>query len=190
MSKVQFKTLFKKSWLNHEDFKDWLLEDVDKEKFKCKWCGDDTPMALSNMGIRALKSHSMSKKHLKLKASKSKNNAITSYFGWANSSTSITAAISSYFDGTNSSTSISAATSSTAAEIYWALKCTKENWSGNSCDNNNTLFTTMFPDSEIAKKFCMNRTKYSYITNFGIAPFFKDVLKKNSFVLVFLFHFI
>ena len=31
MSKVQFKTLFKKSWLNHEDFKDWLLEDVDKE---------------------------------------------------------------------------------------------------------------------------------------------------------------
>ena len=60
MSKVQFKTLFKKSWLNHEDFKDWLLEDVDKEKFKCKWCGDDTPMALSNMGIRALKLHSMS----------------------------------------------------------------------------------------------------------------------------------
>ena len=91
-----------------------------------------------------------------MKASKSKNNSITSYFG-----------------GANSSTSISAATSSTASEIYWALKCTKENWSGNSCDNNNTLFTTMFPDSEIAKKFCMNRTKYSYITNFGIAPFLK-----------------
>ena len=49
MSKVQFKTLFKKSWLNHEDFKNWLLEDVDKDNFKCKWCGDDTPMALSNI---------------------------------------------------------------------------------------------------------------------------------------------
>ena len=95
-----------------------------------------------------------------MKASKSKNNAITFYFG-----------------GANSLTSISAATSSTAAEIYWALKCIKENWSGNSCDNNNTLFTSMFPDSEIAKKFCMNRTKYSYITNFGIAFLLKDVLK-------------
>ena len=42
----------------------------------------------------------------------------------------------------------------------------------------------MFPDSEIPKKFCMNRTKYSYITNFGIAPFFKDVLKKTQLDLV------
>ena len=64
-------------------------------------------MALSNMGTRALKLHSMLKKHLKLKASKSKNDAITSYFG-----------------GANSLTSISAAIYSTAAEIYWALKCT------------------------------------------------------------------
>ena len=38
---------------------------------------------------------------------KSKNNAITSYFGEANSLTIISAAIYS-----------------TAAEIYWALKCT------------------------------------------------------------------
>ena len=102
--------------MNHED---WLLEDVDKEKFKCKWCGDNTAIALSNMGIRALKSHSVSQKHLKLKDSKCKNNANTSYYGEA-----------------NSSTSLSATASSIAAEIYWALKCTKENWSGNSCENN------------------------------------------------------
>ena len=77
------------------------------------------------MGIRALKSHSVSKKHLKLKDSKCKNNAITSYYG-----------------GANSTTSLSATGSSIAGEIYWALKCTKENWPGNSCENN--VFNTFF----------------------------------------------
>ncbi len=87
-------------------------------------------------------SQSVKNKPFKLKDSKCKNNAITWYYG-----------------GANSLSSLSAATSLTAAEIYWALKCTKEKWSGNSCENKNILFTTMFPDSEIAKKFCMNRTK-------------------------------
>ena len=59
MGKKQFKTFLKKSWLHHENLKDWLLEDVDKEKFKCKWCGDNTAIAISNMGIRALKSYSV-----------------------------------------------------------------------------------------------------------------------------------
>ena len=112
------------------------------------------------MGIRALKFHSVSKIHLKLKDSKCKHNAITSYYGRA-----------------NSWTSLSATASSIAAEIYWALKCTKENWSENSCKNNNILFTTMFLDSKIAKSLCMNRTKYSYVTNFGISPFFNVLLK-------------
>ena len=66
-----------------------------------------------------LKSHSVSKKHLKLKDSKCKNNAITSYYGRV-----------------NSSTSLSATASSIAGEIYLALTCNKENWSGNSCENN------------------------------------------------------
>ena len=47
------------------------------------------------MGIRALKSHSVSQKHLKLKDSKCKNNANTSYYGEANSSTSLSATASS-----------------------------------------------------------------------------------------------
>ena len=74
-------------------------------------------------------------------------------------------AITSYYGGANNSTSLSATASLIASEIFWALKCTLEKWSGNSCENN-ILFTTMFPDSEVAKKFCMNKTKYSYVTNF------------------------
>ena len=116
------------------------------------------------MGIRDWSLTVYQKKYLKLKDSKCKNNAITSYYSEA-----------------NSSTSWSATASWIVAEMYWALKCTKNNWLGNSCENNNILNITMFPDSEIAKKFCMNRTNYWYTTNFGIAPFFKDVLKKKQF---------
>ena len=58
--------------MHHAYFKDCLLEDVDKEKFKCKWHGDNTVIALSNMVSRALKSHSASKKNLKLKGYKCK----------------------------------------------------------------------------------------------------------------------
>ena len=158
------KTYFNKSWLNHVDFKEWLEEDVDGERFKCTWCTHRESFALSNMGIQALKHHMTSKKHLSYKKSKQSSNSITSYFGGASSSVS------------NNS---SATATSTTAEIYWAMKCVKENWSANSSDDNNALFTQMFPDSEIAKKFCMNRTKFSYVVNFGLGPFFKNVLTER-----------
>ena len=38
------------------------------------------------------------------------------------------------------------------------------------------LFQNMFPDSEIAKSFQLGPTKSKYLTNFGIAPYYKSVL--------------
>ena len=67
MYKITFKTYFKRSWLQHSDFKEWLLEDIDKEKFKLKWCYDTQSFSLSNMGIQALKHNSTSKRHIKSK---------------------------------------------------------------------------------------------------------------------------
>ena len=55
MYKITFKTYFKRSWLQHSDFKEYLLEHVDKEKFKCIWCSDTQSFSSSNMGIQALK---------------------------------------------------------------------------------------------------------------------------------------
>ena len=37
----------------------------------------------------------------------------------------------------------------------------------------------MFTDSEIASKFTLGKTKCSYFINFGIAPFFKESIKKQ-----------
>ena len=38
------------------------------------------------------------------------------------------------------------------------------------------LFQCMFTDSEIAKDFQLISTKLTYITNFGIAPYFHQLL--------------
>ena len=37
----------------------------------------------------------------------------------------------------------------------------------------------MFSDSEIAKSFKLMKTKYDYFINFGLAPYFKDLLVKE-----------
>ena len=51
-----------------------------------------------------------------------------------------------------------------------------------SCLELNTLFNTMFPDSDIASKFRMIKTKCGYIMTFGMETFFKKILveKINS----------
>ena len=36
----------------------------------------------------------------------------------------------------------------------------------------------MFPDSEVASKFALGRTKCAYFMNCGMAPHFKDILTK------------
>ena len=58
------------------------------------------------------------------------------------------------------------------AEILFTLKSVVSNWSASSIDGMSQLFQCMFTDSEIAKDFQLSRTKLTYITNFGIAPYF------------------
>ena len=44
-----------------------------------------------------------------------------------------------------------------------------------SSANKNDLFCTMFHDSDVAKNFACGKTKCSYIVNFGVAPYFKEL---------------
>ena len=37
----------------------------------------------------------------------------------------------------------------------------------------------MFSDSDIAKSFSLGKTKCTYFINFGIAPYFRDLLLKE-----------
>ena len=70
-----------------------------------------------------------------------------------------------------------------SAELYWALHVI-------TCSQVGDLFRTMFPDSGIVSKFACGERKRSYLTAFGIAPVFADMLSSkvkeaSNFVLLF-----
>ena len=63
MSKKSKQTYFQDGWLLSEEFKAWLCKASTKGEARCRLC--QTNMALSNMGIRALRSHAGNKSHVK-----------------------------------------------------------------------------------------------------------------------------
>lgn len=78
----------------------------------------------------------------------------------------------------------------TDAEIKWVLKCVQSHYSFKSCDGIARLFSSMFPDSEVAKKFSCGERKAAYLCQFGISQHFKMLLFKcfdevDSYTLLF-----
>ena len=76
------------------------------------------------------------------------------------------------------------------AEIIWALKSVLKGYSNNPCADISKIFTSMFRDSKIFKSFEFGATKLKYVINFGIAPYFRDILynhlqKSDCFVISF-----
>ena len=45
-----------------------------------------------------------------------------------------------------------------------------------SCLDLNEMFRTMFSDSTIASRFALSKTKCGYLINFGLAPYYRDLL--------------
>ena len=75
-------------------------------------------------------------------------------------------------------------------EVLWALKVVKSHYSFCSCNDMQKLFSEMFPDSKIAKQFSCGEKECAYLCKFGIAPYFKHLLKdtlrdQHSYVLLF-----
>ena len=80
--------------------------------------------------------------------------------------------------------------STTKAEILWCLKNVYDHSSQRSDGDCSDLFKVMFPDSQIAQKFRLHRTKIAYSINYGIAPYYfnkiMETLKEcEYFVLAF-----
>ena len=75
-------------------------------------------------------------------------------------------------------------------EIRWFIAAVMYNLSSNAASNMTQLFSSLFPDSKVAKDVTLGRTKISYIMNFGLAPYFKSLLteeiKKNSMLHYFI----
>ena len=65
----------------------------------------------------------------------------------------------------------------TKAEILWCLKIVRSRDSQSSGGESVNLFSQMFPDSEIAQKMKLQRTKIAYTINFGLAPYFSRDLQ-------------
>ena len=49
-----------------------------------------------------------------------------------------------------------------------------------SCIFLSKLFIVIYPDSEVASKFTLSKTKCAYFMNYGIAPHFKNILTKAT----------
>ena len=67
----------------------------------------------------------------------------------------------------------------TDAEIRWCPKYMVSSYSFGSCDALADLFRSIFPDSAIAEKFCLQKGKCAYFINYGIAPHFRSILMNN-----------
>ena len=67
----------------------------------------------------------------------------------------------------------------TKAEIIWALDVVMSKYSFNSSSNKSDLFTSMFPDSRIAKNFSCGKTKCGFIVKFGIASYLIELLNSQ-----------
>ena len=63
------------------------------------------------------------------------------------------------------------------AEVMWAVELVMCKQSFRSCNNKSSLFSTMFQDRNIAKSFACVQIKSRYLICFGMAPYFKELLK-------------
>ena len=62
------------------------------------------------------------------------------------------------------------------AEVLKVLNVINNGLSLNYNKEMNKLFQKMFPDSEIATKYQMGKTKLAYVINLGLAPYFHEIL--------------
>lgn len=76
------------------------------------------------------------------------------------------------------------------AEIIWVIKNVYSNMSANLCNDLGQTFETMFPDSEIDKKFSLGPTKFRYLLTEGLATYYayeekliQDIKMSHGFVL-------
>lgn len=202
MSKCYFQT----DWFNNPKFS-WLQQVTsDRSMAYCTLC--QSKFSLSNMGLRAVRSHQQGKKH-KLKEKSAVTSVplqnIVSYM-----KNSVTCSASEY-------TSPEAVPSTSGlpqsvecinpvgnaeqckvkelklgsmdkylykdnvirAEIMWCLHSIATHKSLRSSEKDVKVFPIMFPDSEIVKGMQLGRDKMAYTILFGIAPYFKQCLMEE-----------
>ena len=174
------KNQFQVSWL--ETFKDWTKAKSNTH-VTCTICNKD--VAFDNMGESALTCHMKPNppgqkptKHQQRIEDKAKAKWSLSVLHSVDPS-QLTDLSTTVQSGTSSQPTITQYVQPMCivmAEIRWTMKVVLSHHSFRSCLDINDLFSAMFPDSCIAKKFAMSKTKCAYCINYGLAPFYKEKL--------------
>ena len=132
----------------------------------------------SNMGEGAIKSHAKGKKHC---------NRLALYIQSGRIKFTPVSKESAELPGISSTSTFSSTLvkfvvpeAVTDAEIRWCPKYVVSIYSFRSCDGLADLLKSMFPDSTIAEKFCLQKGKCIYFINYGIAPHFCSILMNNT----------
>ena len=162
----RMSTYFKDCWLDPL-LSSWLEKGPDKSA-KCKKC--HVSFTLSNMGKRSLESHMQGKKHI------TKSKSASSFFQAVPVKPQNSPGGASADSVPKQAILRCDKTDKTNAEIYWTFNVVANNYSLNSCDDSRSLFTMMFPDSDIAQKYQMGKAKLAYVINFGLEPYFRNML--------------
>lgn len=192
---------FNRKWLSDEKYSRWLIGVSDRYKARCKICLKD--IDIGNMGESALKRHALGQKHVDLMKSiettvkvedltKTNQPQVVSGSFIPGPSTSgqnsdgssgsaITITVKEQPKDTKSKVMDSFVSSREVlgAEILWTLKTVTSHYSYSSCGDIKEVLQSMFKDSKIAEKFTCGETKCAYLTKFGLAPYFKQLLMKS-----------
>ena len=137
---------------------------------------------ISNLGVSSLTNHASRKKHLEIQISRSLNIG-AAFFGKSNTGKAQTIdkdpASKESKKSQRTAESVLRPVSTLRAEVLWTLKVASSHYSLRLYLGLNELFRSMFTDSEIVNSFRRRKTKCGYIINFGLAPYFKDLLFKE-----------
>lgn len=181
---------FQSSWLSDEEFKSWLARDPSSQhKARCIFCHGPTAtntINIQSMGRTALLSHAKGEKHKEFLRTASKGSQSTLNFVKAPVPSTSTSA-----SNPNHSSSISStcATDVARAEAIWLFQTIEDNRPFICNEKLGECFSSMFPDSQIARNISLGKTKTMYNITYGIAPYLssliEDKIKGHEYVLLF-----
>ena len=158
-------------WIGNVDGKDGF------NFFRCKVC-KTKKMSLSNMGISAVRMHMKNQIEGKLCKDnqimgRRSQNTIHQYASTGTVTTDTTH-IATTSDVCHSFKTKSNET--VIAEIYWVLDTVRNHTSLKSAGKKGPLFKLMFKGNVAAEEFGMSSARLSYVINFGLAPYFKELM--------------
>ena len=180
-NKVRGKNSFNSALLDDDRFKAWLVAVPNRnDSARCKICNRN--IKIDSGGVSCLISHTKSNKLIDLDKSSCLYSSL--YFKKkeapiSSDSTTVTKSTAKDKASSNRNTTLEnlrVPLSSTEAEIRWVLKVVTAQFTFHSCLDVKHLFISMFGEQQVLSKFSLSKAKYTYIINYGIAPYFKESL--------------